>query len=120
MSDKEIHKICKKYKIKNYTISDGVVDVDGYVDFFGNRLSKLPLKFGVVKYWFNCSFNKLTSLEGAPREVGGYFDCSFNQLTSLKGAPLKVSRFCCSNNPKELSYEKYLLKMTRLNKLKEI
>ena len=47
---------------------------------------------------FNCSNNKLISLEGAPKIVES-FNCSGNQLTSLEGAPEKVGgyfecRFC--------------------------
>ena len=41
-------------------------------------------------YWegsFYCNYNKLTSLTGAPKEVGGYFVCYNNNLTSLTGAP---------------------------------
>jgi len=48
---------------------------------------------------FNCSFNQLTSLEGAPGSVGGYFYCARNQLTSLEGAPVSVGdNFSCSDN----------------------
>jgi hypothetical protein len=48
---------------------------------------------------FGCSYNQLTSLEGAPSSVGGSFDCSHNQLTSLKGAPSSVGGdFYCINN----------------------
>ena len=48
---------------------------------------------------FNCTCNKLTSLEGAPKIVGGWFDCPWNKLTSLKGAPQKVGEgFNCLNN----------------------
>jgi hypothetical protein len=48
---------------------------------------------------FDCGSNQLTSLEGAPKEVGGYFDCDHNQLTSLEGAPKEVGRdFDCSHN----------------------
>jgi hypothetical protein len=44
--------------------------------------------------------NKLTSLEGAPIEVGGYFSCSYNKLTSLKGKPSRVGgEFWCFANP---------------------
>jgi hypothetical protein len=47
----------------------------------------------------NVSFKNLTSLEGAPKEVGGNFFCSFNQLTSLKDAPSKVGgSFSCLYN----------------------
>jgi len=46
---------------------------------------------------FNCSFNRLTSLEGAPSHVGGHFYCNDNELTSLEGAPSHVGgNFNCS------------------------
>jgi len=47
---------------------------------------------------FKCSYNKLTSLEGCPREVGGSFFCNNNDLTSLEGCPREVGgHFWCNN-----------------------
>jgi len=47
----------------------------------------------------DCSYNNLTSLEGAPSSIDGSFICYKNNLTSLEGAPSSVgSRFNCSNN----------------------
>ena len=47
-----------------------------------------------------CSSNKLTSLKGSPKEVGGHFICYNNKLTSFEGGPTYVGRdFNCSNNP---------------------
>lgn len=49
---------------------------------------------------FGCGQSQITSLEGAPKEVGGSFDCQrCGKLTSLEGAPKKVGgsfdcRFC--------------------------
>jgi hypothetical protein len=98
-SFEDIHKICKRYGIKNYIIKDGLVHVDGSVDLYDKKLTKLPLKFGEVSGYFICSLNSLTSLEGAPSRVGGYFDCSYNQLTNLEGAPSRVGGdFNCSYN----------------------
>ena len=57
------------------------------------------VKFGKVSGDFDCRYNKLTSLEGAPREVRGSFRCIDNNLTSLEGAPQKVKGwFDCSDN----------------------
>lgn len=57
------------------------------------------IKFGVVTGYFDCSFNKLRSLEGSPRKVEGYFNCSFNNLTSLNYAPEYVgSTYHCERN----------------------
>jgi hypothetical protein len=99
-SKEEIHSICKKYDIKNYTINeDGSIDVGGNVSFHNKGLTELPLKFRKVSGYFDCAYNKLTSLEGAPREVGGYFVCYDNKLKSLSGAPEKVvGGFNCHNN----------------------
>jgi hypothetical protein len=39
-NEEEIKEICRKYKIKNYTINpDGSIDVDGGVDLFFKHLS---------------------------------------------------------------------------------
>jgi hypothetical protein len=118
--DNKVVEICKEFGIENWSIRDGLVDVDGHVYLSHRRLTKLPLKFGRVSGYFycvgselitlegapkevggdfDCENNNLTSLEGNPKEVGGYFDCSHNNLTSLEGAPKEVSGdFWCSNN----------------------
>ena len=100
-------KICKKYGIKNYTINkDGSIDVDGHVDFFNEKLTKLPLKFNKVNGYFSCANNKLTSLEGCPKEVNGSFYCSYNKLTSFEFAPkiIRVEFICWNNNIKSFEY----------------
>jgi len=80
--------------------STGLVDVDGNFYFWRLGLKNLMgVRFGRVSLDFNCSDNQLTSLEGAPQEVGGDFSCFGNKLTSLKGAPQKVGGdFYCFNN----------------------
>ena len=91
-SKTDIHSICKKWGIENYTINDdGSIDVDGNVnlayDLYREELTKIPLKFGNIIGDFECDRNQLTTLKGSPKSVGGNFDCSGNQLTSLEGLP---------------------------------
>ena len=92
----------KEYNIKNYTINDDLtIDVDGFVFLNKENLKEFPdyIQFGVVKSYFSCYRNQLTSLRGCPREVHEYFDCSYNNLTSLEGAPREVrGLFDCSKN----------------------
>ena len=92
----------KEYNIKNYTINDDLtIDVNGFVFLNKENLKEFPdyIQFGVVKSYFSCYRNQLTSLRGCPREVHEYFDCSYNNLTSLEGAPREVGGlFDCSNN----------------------
>ena len=78
----------------------GLVDVDGDFDCEGQRLRDFKgVKFGMVNNYFFCYNNQLTSLEGAPQQVGSDFDCHNNQLTSLEGAPQEVgASFDCSDN----------------------
>jgi hypothetical protein len=99
------------YGIENYTWNNGLLDVDGDVNF-PTYVPEIPFKFGKVSGDFNCSmlnlkyfkncpiyvgglfygtFNKIKDLVGAPREVGGGFVISFNPyLDRLKGFPRKV------------------------------
>ncbi len=78
----------------------GLVDLNGNFDcsfkgiedFFGVR-------FGKIKGTFDCSHNRLVSLEGAPQEVSGTFSCSNNMLTSLVGGPKQVrGAYGCTRN----------------------
>ena len=71
-------------KLKNF-ISE---DKDGFI-----------INFGKITGYFDCSNLSLTSLKGAPTEIGGDFSCNSSQLTSLEGAPKIVGRnFRCSKN----------------------
>jgi hypothetical protein len=96
----EIVKWLDKYEIKNYIISDDLtVAVDGDVFLYDKNIINISIKFNIVIGDFNCSYNRLTSIEGAPEKVGGYFSCSHNKLTSLQGAPKEVGGgFYCDNN----------------------
>ena len=71
----------------------------GGFDCSYNQLTSLDGAPAKVSGDFNCSQNQLTSLEDAPKEVGGRFNCVDNQLTSLEGSPEKVGRdFYCRGN----------------------
>ena len=88
------------FEITNYEFDqNGFLNVFSDVDLSGKNLKELPFKFGKVIGKFNCPYNNLTSLKGAPKEVGGNFWCSSNGLTSLEGAPEKVGgKFNCASN----------------------
>lgn len=66
----------KKYGITNYTINDDyTIDIAGNINLTYKSLKKFPsfIQFRIVKGNFNCSYNELISLKGAPREVGDVF-----------------------------------------------
>jgi len=116
----EIHRICKKYSIENYTINDDLsIDVDGDVDLSNSNIMKIPLNFREVSGTFNISKNlQITSLKGSPKIVGSFYcwECNLeslefgpeivngsynvfkNRLTSLKGGPKEVYNFHCNKN----------------------
>ncbi len=100
--EEEIHRICRKWaSIKNYTINpDGSIDVNGHVNLNGSELTELPLQFRRVSSFFSCSYNKLTTLKGAPKYVGGSFYCHNNNITDLEHFPeYVVSGIYPSDNP---------------------
>ena len=85
------------FGIKNYEWVDGKLNVNGDVEL--DEVKSLPFDFGVVTGCFECSYNQLTSLQGAPEKVGEDFLSNGNQLTSLQGAPKEVGgNFYCNNN----------------------
>ena len=82
--------------------------IDNNVDLSDLYLKSLPdfLSDILVKGYFSCHHNRLTSLRGSPAEVGGDFYCSTNQLTSLEGCPKEVlGDFDCSNNKVKFTEE---------------
>jgi len=53
--------------------------------------------------WFDCSHNKLTSLENCPQYVGRSFFCNRNKLETLEGCPKYIGKdFYCLYNAKIL------------------
>ncbi len=106
----EVIQFLNKFTKGKWSLNEktGLVDIEGNFNCSGitlNKGSRKKLKdfsgvrFGVVTGDFGCSFNELTSLEGAPQEVGRNFNCEGNELTSIKGAPQEVGgHFLCSDN----------------------
>ena len=109
-SESEVWEICKEFGIENWSLVDGLVNVDGHVSLWSMGLTELPLKFGTVTGDFDCDWNKLTTLEGCPNRVGGDFECSDNNLTSLVGCPKSVggSFYFECNNIREFTGIKYI------------
>jgi hypothetical protein len=60
---------------------NGEVYVDSSVDMSGGMFTEIPVKFGKVEGYFNCSRNNLTTLENCPTYVGGGFIVGGNNLT---------------------------------------
>ena len=83
-----------------YEIVEGVYNVKGSVYLRSTKeVEKLPVKFGKVSGHFDCSVNKLKTLEGCPISIGGSFSCDGNELTSLKGCPISIGGdFWCDDN----------------------
>jgi hypothetical protein len=75
--------------------------VNGNVYLEGRHWTEIPAWLSNVEIigYFNCSWNKLTSLKNCPQKIGGGFYCSDNQLTSLEGCPENIGGdFNCSGN----------------------
>ena len=62
------------------------------------RLTFLPPL--IIITTFNCSYNRIESLEGGPIEAIKYI-CNNNKLKDLRGAPKKCAWFECHVNPLE-------------------
>ncbi len=111
----EIRRLCKMYNIHDFKINhDGSIDTNQSVYLNNMNLDKIPIKFNKVKGNFNCSYNKLTTLENSPKNVETHFLCDNNLLTDLKHSPYSIGGFFqCDNNPLE-SLDGYNGSMDRL------
>jgi hypothetical protein len=90
-----------------YTVNyKGVVSVVGSVKLNNRELQSIPVYFSHVRWFFDCSYNKLTTLIGCPNKVGIDFLCDNNRLTTLivGGAIKIVGEFDCSHNPLKTLY----------------
>jgi hypothetical protein len=103
-----------------YQNSDGTWSSDKDVDLSEMSLERIPVEFKIVKGDFACNDNKLTSLEGAPKEVKGDFACNDNKLTSLEGAPKEVGgNFYCSYNKKSVEELKKTISRSYMDQIRE-
>ena len=101
----DIQSWLEKMNIKNYTINDSlIVDVNGNVDLRKKKLDFLPIQFGVVNGFFDISDNHLVSFKGSPHEIVAGFNCTNNKLSSLDYAPKKTTKFFCYNNPIKINH----------------
>jgi hypothetical protein len=93
MNKLEIENWLIKMNITNYVIHDNlVVDVNNDVFLTDQKLTEIPIQFGVVKGSFECFHNKLTSLKGVPFEIEKDFDAHQNKLTNLSFFPKKIGQ----------------------------
>ena len=77
-----------KYEVKNYTINEDLsVDVDGSVWLYDKNIKEIPVKFNIIKGYFDCRDNQLTSTEFFPTEVCGNFNCYSNNFKNLDNFP---------------------------------
>jgi len=106
--------------------------INGDLELTGGQWTEVPewLKNVEIEGFFDCSFNKLTtlkncpqnignsllcynneliSLEGCPETVGGGFACSCDKLTSLEGCPKNIgANFICYGNNVKLELPEYV------------
>ncbi|MBE6456210.1 MAG: hypothetical protein E7014_07195 [Alphaproteobacteria bacterium] len=72
----------------------------GDLDLSNSNLTKLPdLSNVMICGSFNCSGNRLSSLEGSPQRILGDFNCSHNMINTLRNGPkYGVTNYNCSYN----------------------
>ena len=80
-----------------YIINKDGINVNGSVNLSKKNLVKIPWKFNIVTGVFDCSYNKIDSLENSPKKCNSFI-CSYNKLKSLKGSPKICNNFDCSSN----------------------
>ena len=78
---------------------DGDIDLSAKTNPITNtRFNEIPIPFGEIVGSFICTGMNLTSLNNAPTSVGDKFDCSGNKLESLQGGPKKAKNYICKQS----------------------
>ena len=93
------------------------VNVNGDVDLSFLRLKKIPIIFGIVKGNFDCSHNKLITLDGCPSMVGKYFECSKNSKDFTKD---DVRKACIVKRSIFTNEDDYPIKVHDVPKIKSL
>lgn len=86
----------------NLTIDDSFKLIKTQSDIKCKQINgNVTIKLNFIPEWlknitingnFNCSYNKLTSLEGCPSTINGYFDCSDNKTKFTRDDVKKLSK----------------------------
>lgn len=86
-------------QLKSIPIQFGIVY--GYFDCGYNELTSLKGCPKEIHGYFSCNVNELVSLNYGPKKVyGSYYNCSANKLISLDGYTIDVNQFLyCLRNP---------------------
>ena len=84
-----IEQILQQLDVADYEITNEGVNVFGDV-IIPLEWMEIPIQFNIVRGRFDCNRTELTSLQGAPKEVGSDFNCGWTNITSLQGAPREV------------------------------
>lgn len=91
---------------KLFSNADGTFDYKGDVYFKPGDLEFIRVNFNIVEGSFDCSCNRLKTLDGSPKIVKGYFKCNNNQLLDLNGIPKVIKGFFnCKSNPNIKSFQ---------------
>jgi hypothetical protein len=99
ITDKSLEDWCKELKLYKFEIDGDIVNVNSDIFIKFTKMSKFPIRFGLVSGSFDCAYNELISLDGSPYKVGYNYYCNSNKLTSLKGCPKIINgTFGCYTN----------------------
>lgn len=71
------------------SLENGPKEVGEYYDCSFNKLVSLKGSPKIIPYIFNCNFNELTNLKDGPQKVYDFY-ISGNKLTSLDGIPKEI------------------------------
>jgi len=79
--------ICEDWGIVNAQKDEqGLIKVNGNVDFAYSALLELPLNFSEVTGNFDIAYSAIRNLKGCPKHIGGNFDiveCKLNDLSKF-------------------------------------
>ncbi len=102
---KDIKNFVLDRKLKGFGITKYIINEDGSLNcdqdvHLSLILNSIPFLFNRINGYFNIEMCKsITSLKNCPKYISGTFDCSENKLISLEFGPEYVGKsYCCESN----------------------
>jgi hypothetical protein len=114
-----ISKWLDEMDVEYYIINDDfTIDTEESVNINNKKLVELPdyIKFNDIYGWFDCANNQLISMRGFPERTEGGVYASDNKITSLEGCTKYIGgSLDLRNNPIKFTKED-ILKVSRISR----
>lgn len=98
---------CDSFAICNYSIENGLINVNGGVNLSNCKLKTLPYKFGNINGNFNISINLISSFKNFPNIINGRLNITMTLIDNWNYVPKVTGNIICDYHLQQLDFYKF-------------